>query len=130
VVDEQFGYYKLDNIPFYAPKTASGDIVWAEYNEAEAMLTYRKTIQYSGNSTIHAFIVDYGYDINAISKVFDDMGCESRNMTDSCFAPEVPAGLDYIPIKRMLDELDSEGLLDYAESGFKLRLHAVGQLSD
>lgn len=116
VENKEYGYYKLSSIPFYVPKTATGDIVWAEYNEREGMLTYRKTVQQSGNSTIHAVILDDGYEINAVRKIFDDMGCASEKLNQGYFAIEVPAVVDYIPIKRKLDELEKAGILDYAES--------------
>jgi hypothetical protein len=117
VFDNEYGYYKLVSIPFYAPKTAPGDIVWAEYNKTEAMLTYRKTIQPSGNSIIHAIVLDDEYNINAIREIFNDMGCGSESLNDRYFALEIPAAVDYIPVKRKLDELEKEGILDYAESG-------------
>ena len=47
IIDRSKGFFKLDNIPFYA-SVASGDIVFAEYDESEQMLTYRKTVKYSG----------------------------------------------------------------------------------
>src|ERR1700678_2416959 len=103
VVDNDYGYYKIDDIPFYIPKIASGDIVWAVHNEAEGMLTYRKTIQHSGNSTIHAVILDNEHEINVIRKIFDDIGCATESLNDKYFTMEVPAGLDYFPIKRKLD---------------------------
>jgi len=116
IENKEYGYYKLSGIPFYAPKIATDDIVWAEYNEMEGILTYRKTVQPSGNSTIHAIILDDGYDINAICKFLDDMGCTSEKFNQNYFALQVPANIDYFPIKRKLDELEKEGILDYAES--------------
>jgi len=116
IENNDYGYYKLRSIPFYVPKIASGDIVWAVYNESESMLTYRKTVQHSGNSTIHAIILDNEYEINTVRKIFDDMGCASEKLNQNYFALQVPVNIDYIPIKRRLDELEKEGILDYAES--------------
>jgi hypothetical protein len=64
IENNEYGYYKITDLPFYTPKIASGDIVWAEYSDAEGMLTYRKTIQHSGNSIIHAIIMDDAHDID------------------------------------------------------------------
>ena len=116
VIDEKLGYYKLDNIPFYAPLIALGDIVHAEYDESEGMLTYRSTIEYSGNSTIHVIIMDDGYDINAIRKVFEDMGCLSERMKNRYFAMEVPFNVDYLPIKQKLMKMAGEEIIDFAET--------------
>lgn len=41
IIDKDKGLYKLDNIPFYAPLVASDDIVFAEFDEQQQMLTYR-----------------------------------------------------------------------------------------
>jgi len=48
IIDSDRGLYKIDNIPFYASIT-SGDIVFAEYDNDEKMLTYRETVEYSDN---------------------------------------------------------------------------------
>jgi hypothetical protein len=116
VFEKEYGYYKIDNTPFYIPKIATGDIIWAEYNETEGVLTYRKTIRPSGNSTIHAIILDEEYDIEAIRDIFEIIGCKSEKFNDKYFALDVPANVDYFPIKRKLDEFEKEGILDYAES--------------
>ncbi len=49
IIDESSGQYKIDNIPFFAA-IAPGDIVFAEFDETEQFLTYRETVEYSGNS--------------------------------------------------------------------------------
>jgi hypothetical protein len=114
--NKEYGYYKLSSIPFYVPKIATGDIVWAEYNEREGMLTYRKTVQHSGNSTLHAIILDDVHEVNVVCEILDNMGCRSEKLNQNYFALEVPANIDYIPVKRKLDELEKGGILDYAES--------------
>ncbi len=105
VENNEYGYYKISSLPFYVPKIASGDVVWAEYNGAEGMLTYRKTIQRSGNSVVHAIIMDDRYDIDDICKTFGQMLCRTAQLNFRYFAVEIPAGADYFPIKRRLDEV-------------------------
>lgn len=58
IVDEERGHYKLDSIPFYAQSIACDDVIFAEYDEDESMLTYRETIEFSGNSTIHVVLMN------------------------------------------------------------------------
>lgn len=116
VIDREKGHYQIDNIPFYAPLVASDDIVFAKYDERESMLTYRETIQYSGNSTIHVIIMDDQYDIDAIRGIFHDMGCLSEKNSDKYFALNIPAKVDYLPIKANLDQLEKEDVIGYAES--------------
>ena len=66
VVDEAKGHYKIDNIPFYGPLLASDDIVWAEYDDVEEMLTYRETITSSGNSVIQVVILNESIEMDEI----------------------------------------------------------------
>jgi hypothetical protein len=116
VVDADFGYYRLKSMPFYAPKIACDDMVWAEFSEADDMLTYRKTIEFSGNSTIHVIILDNSRNIAGVRDVFRELGCESEKANDSYFALDVPANRNYFPVKKKLDELEKAGVLDCAES--------------
>ena len=113
-VDADKGLYKLDSIPFYAP-VASDDIVFAEYDDTEQMLTYRKTIEYSGNSTIQVVLLDTKHDINTIRDIFKDFGCISEKLNDRYFAMEVPADKDYTLIKQKLSELEANEIIGYAE---------------
>jgi hypothetical protein len=115
IADEEKGYYKLSNIPFYIPKIASKDIIWAEFKTSEGMLTYRKTIQCSGNSTIHVIVLNDEYEVNAIRNVFESMGCGSEKI-NNYFVLDIPAEINYLPIKQKLNELEKDGVLDYEES--------------
>jgi hypothetical protein len=96
IVDKEKGFYKLDNIPFYAPLIASDDIVYAEYDDSELMLTYKRTIEYSGNSVIQVVIMDSSKsDINKIRDMFTDLGCISEKVNEGYFSMEIPYLLDY-----------------------------------
>ena len=116
IVDEEKGYYQLDNIPFYVPVTASGDIVFAEFDNDEQTLTYRSTIEFSGNSTIHVIIMNNNDEINNIRETFNKMGCKSERLNNRYFAMEIPANIDYQPIKQKLEEMKEEEIIGYAES--------------
>lgn len=114
-VDKEKGWYRIDNIPFYGPLVASDDIVYAEFDEGEQMLTYRETVQESGNSIVQVVIMDEATDISDLRKVFEDMSCPSERIGDKFFAMEIPASVDYVPIKMKLDELSQNGMIDYGE---------------
>jgi hypothetical protein len=114
IVDSEKGLYKLDSIPFYA-SVASDDIVFAEYDETEQMLTYRKTVEYSGNSTIQVVLMDTTSDINNIRNTFFNMGCVSEKLNDRYFVMEIPFDKDYSLIKQKLIELEDKGIIGYAE---------------
>jgi len=116
VVDAEYDYYKLISTPFYAPRIALSDVVWATYNEAEGMLVYRKTVQHSGNSTIHAIVLNEACNLAAIMADFERTGCIADKLNDKYFLITVPAIVDYIPVKHKLDGFEKGKVLDYAES--------------
>src|SRR5215203_6197199 len=72
VVDKDKGLYKIDSIPFYA-SIASDDIVFAEYDDTEKMLTYKETVEYSGNSLIQVVVIDKSVVTNHIRDIFNCM---------------------------------------------------------
>jgi hypothetical protein len=114
-IDKDKGLYKLDNIPFYAPLVASDDIIFAEFDEQQQMLTYRKTVEYSGNSTIQVVLMDKSTDINSIRKTFEGLGCVSEKVNEGYFSMEIPALVDYKFIKQKLDDLEQNEIIGYAE---------------
>ena len=114
IVDDSKGLYKIANIPFYA-SIASDDIVFAEYDEAEKMLTYRETIEYSGNSIIQVIVLDKTFITNEIRDIFNNLNCKSEKFKEWYFVIEVPADINYEPIKQKLSELQDKEIIDYAE---------------
>lgn len=114
-VDKNKGLYKLDNIPFYAPLVASDDIVYAEFDKQQQMLTYRKTVEFSGNSTIQVVLIDNSIDINSIRNQFETLGCVTEKVNEGYFTMEIPALLDYNLVKQKLEELEQNETIGYAE---------------
>jgi hypothetical protein len=114
-IDADKGLYKLDSIPFYGPLVASDDIIFAEYDDDEERLTYRRTVENSGNSIVTVVIMDKSSDINNIRDIFNDLGCLSERVNDGYFSMEVPFHVSYQPIKQKLDELEDQNIIGYAE---------------
>ncbi|HVX28073.1 MAG TPA: DUF4265 domain-containing protein [Parafilimonas sp.] len=115
IVDETKGLYKIDSIPFYAPLIASDDIVFAEYDNTEQMLTYRETIQHSGNSVVRVVLIDNTKNINDLRDIFKSFDCVSEKVNEVYFVMEIPANKDYKPIKQKLKELENENIIGYSE---------------
>lgn len=114
-VDKNKGLYKLENIPFYAPIVASDDIVFAEFDEQQQMLTYRRTAEFSGNSTVQVVLIDKSKDINSIRKIFEELGCVSEKVNDGYFSMEIPELINYKFIKEKLDDLEQNDIIGFAE---------------
>ena len=116
VADQHKGLYVLDNIPFYAPLAASGDTVFAEFDEKEEMLTYRETVKDSGNSTIQVVLADKSADIDAVRNVFHALGGITEKANAGYFSMEIPSTIDYTEIRRKLKEMEENEIIGYAES--------------
>ena len=114
-VDTENGLYKIDSIPFYGPLIASDDIVFAEYDKDEERLTYRRTVEHSGNSIVTVVIMDRSHDINEVRYIFNDLGCLSERVNDGYFSMEISFDKDYDAIKQKLSELEDKGVIGYAE---------------
>lgn len=84
VVDTKKGFYKIDNIPFYA-SAALDDVVHAEYDDVEERLIYKETVEYSGNSTIQVVIMTGNTDTNGIRDIFTALSCESEKFKERLF---------------------------------------------
>ena len=83
IIDKDQGIYKLDNIPFYGPQIATDDEFYAEFEESEKMLTYKKTTKHSGNSIILVVITKKGLDKEIIRNRFKELDCKSEGLNDS-----------------------------------------------
>lgn len=116
IVDLDLGYYKLYSIPLYTSFIASDDVVHAEWDDDEIMLTYRETVQPSGNSTVWVVVVHDDTDIDDIRKTFFELDCLSEALSNRYFAMEVKAETNYLHIKDKLNTLKGERLIDYAEA--------------
>lgn len=114
-VDEANGIYKLNSIPFYGPLIATSDEFFAEFDEAEGMLTYRKTTRNTGNSVVLVSICKEGVDKEVIRAEFKQLNCASEGFSDTYFSMEVLVSTNYSAIKEKLDEFVRQGTLDYAE---------------
>ena len=115
VVQDEMGYYKLCSIPLYTSFIASGDVVRAEWDDDEVMLTYRETVQPSGNSTVWVVVVDDDTDIDVIRNQFFELKCLSEALSNRYFAMEVKAETNYLHVKDRLNTLKAQRLIDYVE---------------
>lgn len=113
-VNAEKGYYKIDNIPFYAA-IASGDIVFAEYEDTEGHAVYKKTIECSGNSTIQIVMLDKNIKTDTVRNMFIPLECSSEKFSEGYFVMEVLSTVNYTPVKQKLERLKNENIIDYAE---------------
>ncbi|RZJ57412.1 MAG: DUF4265 domain-containing protein [Flavobacterium sp.] len=113
-VDLELGHYKIDNIPFYA-SVACGDIVLAEFDQDEQMLTFRSIVEPSGNSTIQVVMLKESTPVKDIMNALHNIGAEYEGFRDGYFVLNISANVSYTPIKSKLGEFAEQGILDYSE---------------
>ncbi|WP_370455608.1 DUF4265 domain-containing protein [Flavobacterium sp. LC2016-23] len=114
-MDLEKGIFKLDNIPFFGPMIATEDVFFAEYDEKEERLTYRETIETSGNSIVQIIIIEKGFDKEIIREKLKEINCESEGMNETLFAVEVTKEVDYSFVRSILEEYRELSVIDYGE---------------
>lgn len=114
-VDEEKGYYKLDNIPFFGPLIATDDIFRAEYDENEKFLIHKETIESSGNSILQVLVLQEGFDKEIIREKLKAINCVSEGLNDTFFAVEIVKNVDYSIVKSVLNEYEANSIIEFAE---------------
>lgn len=115
IIDLDKGHFKLDNIPFFGPLIATDDIFYAEFDEDEETLVYRKTIESFGNSILQVVILEKGFDKEIIREELKSIHCASEGLNETLFAIEVPKNVDYSIVKRLLSEYELQEIIEFAE---------------
>lgn len=123
-IDEEKGFFKLDNIPFFVTGFAAGDIVKAIKMD-DGLLKVTELIEASGNSTINIIFLDKENeeDKTGILKELNELGAEYEGMEGvikGYYSLNIPKDKDYKIIYHFLEK-ESEKL-DFREAciGHKL----------
>lgn len=115
IIDLEKGLFKLDNIPFFGPLIATDDIFYAEYDETEERFMHRKTIQNSGNSIIQVAVLEKGFDKEIIREKLKALNCLSEGLNETFFAAEIAKDVDYTLVRSLLNEYESQDIIEFAE---------------
>lgn len=113
-IDRERGLYKLYNIPFYDLPCSYYDIIFAEYDNDEERITFRKVVEPSGNSTILVIVNDENIK-EELREEFRKLDCYSEDY-ESQFSLNIPFEVNYKPIYDRLMELENQELVYFAES--------------
>ncbi|GAA4024319.1 DUF4265 domain-containing protein [Hymenobacter glaciei] len=114
VVDEQKGYYALDNIPFFVESYSYKDVVYAIPEDGRLLV--QDLIEESGHSTLQ--IISFKSDrISAVQKHLQTLGCSwEGSHLPNYFSVDVPAQVKYGPIKSYLKRQEKQEVLAYREA--------------
>ncbi|GAA4314839.1 DUF4265 domain-containing protein [Nibribacter koreensis] len=114
IENEEEGEYRLKNIPFFVTSYASEDVVLAEVENGR--LVVKGLIKESGNSTLQIMCLKKEM-AQSIQKKLEGFGCAwEGSHLPGYFSVDVPANIDYQPIKKYLDELEMAEVIGYAEA--------------
>lgn len=108
------GRYKIDNIPFYVKNFSWGDIVTVQ--EIEGELYIHQLVEESGHSTV-SVLLPTAMMVDKVRAWFKRMGCDTElsNMKN-LIAVDIPASIDYTPIKHKLEEGQQLEQWEYQEA--------------
>ncbi len=115
IVDLQKGLFKLDNIPFFGPLIATDDLFYAEFDAEEERLVYKETIENSGNSIVQVIILEKGFDKEIIREKLKAINCLSEGLNENFLSVEVVRDVDYSIVRSILNEYESQEIIQYAE---------------
>lgn len=115
IIDLEKGLFKLDNIPFFGPLIATDDLFFAEFDEKENRFVYKETIENSGNSIVQVLILEKGFDKEIIREKLKAINCQSEGLNETLFAVEIVRDVDYSLVRSILNEYESEEIIEYAE---------------
>jgi hypothetical protein len=95
-------YYRIDNIPFFAPNIAWNDLISAE-KEEDGALYFEALIKPSGHSTVQMIFFNEEDTVPA-AKELEKFGCswESSHIK-KILAVDIPKEVNYLPIKIFLN---------------------------
>jgi hypothetical protein len=106
------GYFKIDNVPFYAYNISLNDIISVE-NE-NGVLYFDELIQSSGHSTIQIIFFKKS---EIILKKLEELNCSWEGMQNiPYYALDIPLNVNYRIIKSLLDNAVENQVLDYKEA--------------
>ncbi|MDO4225838.1 MAG: DUF4265 domain-containing protein [Bergeyella zoohelcum] len=108
------GYYRVDNIPFYAPNLAYNDIIDTE--EDNGILYFDGLVESSRHSTIQ-IVFFQETEIEKVLFELENLGCKWEGMNNQLYySVDVSPEINYLTIKQILDKHYAKGILDYKEA--------------
>lgn len=107
-------YYRIKNIPFFAPNLAYNDLVSVENDEGE--LFFDALIEPSRHSTIQIIILDEK-EFNKITNNLTKLKCDwEGSHLPMYISVDVPKEVNYQKVKQYLEDKHLEKKLDYKEA--------------
>ncbi len=115
-INKEKGIYKLDSIPFYGISIATGDEFFAEFDENENSLVFRKITKYSDNSVVLIILRNKEYyNSEIIRQIFKELNCQSESINGDYISVEILKETNYNKIEKKLMDLENNNIIYYSE---------------
>lgn len=107
-------FYRIKNIPFFAPNLSYDDLVKVELDDNE--LYFDELVQASGHSTLQIIFFDDDF-ISIVKSHLTELGCSwEGSHKEKYISVDIPSSVDYKPVKTFLEGLESQSKLSYKEA--------------
>ena len=112
--EKENNYYRIKNIPFFAPNISYDDLISVEEDEDE--LFFEDIIEKSGNSTLQVIIYNKD-DVADITKNIEQLCCgwEGSHL-EGYISVNVPKEVNYTNIREYFNRMLNMEKLDYKEA--------------
>lgn len=115
-VDGADDQYIVDNIPYFVPNIAIGDIVLTSAGNSEDEVVFEKVLQASSHGTVRVIFYDRSI-IELTREHLKNLGCSSElSHLENLIAVDIPENVKYLNVKKYLSEKAKDGLIDYEEA--------------
>ncbi len=115
VIDAKKGLYQVNNIPFYGPEFANGDIIHATFDNKLGILCYQKIVEHSGHSTIQVAQAKETFSLEPLAKKIGQLGGYVESLDSTFFVIDVAPNKSYGQIYKELLLLEKSGEIAFAE---------------
>jgi hypothetical protein len=114
VLPSDDGYFTVDSIPFDIMGVSVGDEVSGFVENGH--LNFGAVIQQSGNRTVRLKL--HNSSLDEVLKILhlEQVDYEGSQVNGAMYAINIPAFVSYGEVKRRLDLLESDGILEYEEA--------------
>jgi hypothetical protein len=112
--DKEGDYYRLKNVPFFAPNLAYNDLISVENDEGE--LFFESLIAPSGHSTVQIVFFKVAH-FDQVTEELTRLQCDwEGSHIKECISLDVPKNVDYVQVRLYLQQQREDGTLDFKEA--------------
>ena len=88
---------------------------WHGTAEVDGLLRFAGLVKAAGHSTIRLWFARES-DIDSVRRDLDVLGCDSERAFSRLVAVDVPPLVDYGGVRKFLDDLEIQGVLEFEEA--------------